>query len=247
MKRLILEGEGERQRRLNVPVARLPVQKDVLAMSLVFLQVQVPDVPVILDQNLGGRITGGAGCEGEEVPHLAGFLSSARVCQLKFEKKMVTLRGRAVLKGKPETEKQILRIRPDTADELQRINRKLLVGLRLRRMLISEGIEAVIGAHKEILPADMRSAVKWRFMAQCALAVLMPNNLLLLRNHPPGGERPPVNLQGSPLCLRPFERTLRFLLVIALAVQMIEGQVSNGAPTIGNEYGWLEARHNLSL
>jgi hypothetical protein len=26
---------------------------------------------------------------------------------------------------------------------------------------------------------------------------------------------------------------------------MIEGEVSNGAPTIRNKYGWREARHSL--
>ena len=63
---------------MNVPVAGLTVQQNVVAMSLVLRQVKSPDVPVILDQNLGGRITGAAGSEGEEVPHQARFLSSAR-------------------------------------------------------------------------------------------------------------------------------------------------------------------------
>lgn len=229
---------------MNVPVAGLPVQQLVLAMRLILVEVQAPDVPVILDQNLHRRITGAAGSEGEEVPHLAWFLPTARAGQLKFEEKMVTLRGRAVLKGKMEAEKQIVGIRPVTGNEFQGINRKLGKRLRLRRMLISERIEAVISAHKEILPADMRSAVKWRFMARCALAVLVPDNLLLLRHRPPGSHSPPVNFQLLQLSCSALELTLRLLLVIALAVHMIEGQVSNGAPTIGNQYGWLEARHS---
>ena len=92
---------------MNVPVACLPVQQNVVAVGLVLRQVKSPDVPVILDQNLGSRITGAAGSEGEEVPHQAWFLSLARAGQLKFEEKMVTLRGRAILKGKMEAEKQI--------------------------------------------------------------------------------------------------------------------------------------------
>lgn len=111
-------------------------------------------------------------------------------------------------------------------------------------MLISEGIEAVISAHKEILPADMRSAVKWRFMTRSALAVLVPDKLLLLRNRPPGCHSPPVDFKLLQLGRRALELTLRLLLVIALAVHVIEGQVSNGAPTISNQYGWLEARHS---
>ena len=84
---------------MNVPVAGLPVQQNVVAVSLVLRQVKSPDVPVILDQNLGGRITGAAWSEGEEVPHQAWFLSSARAGQLEFEEKVVSLRGRAVFKG----------------------------------------------------------------------------------------------------------------------------------------------------
>ena len=84
---------------MNVPVACLPVQQNVVAVGLVLRQVKSPDVPVILDQNLGGRITGAAGSEGEEVPHQAWLLSFAWAGQLEFEKKMVTLRGRAVFEG----------------------------------------------------------------------------------------------------------------------------------------------------
>ena len=84
---------------MNVPVAGLAVQQNIVAVGLVLRQVKSPDVPVILDQNLGGRISDAAGREGEEVPHQAWFLSFARAGQLKFEEKMVTIRGRAVFKG----------------------------------------------------------------------------------------------------------------------------------------------------
>ena len=230
---------------MNVPVAGLPVQENVLAMGRVFRQIQVPDAAVIFDENLGCRITGAAGSEGEEVPHLAWFLPTARIGELNLYQQVVPLRGRAVLKGKAKAKKEIVRIRPDTAGEFQGINRELLPGLRFRRMLISEGIEAMISTHKEILPADMRSAVKWRFMARSALAVLVPDNLLRLRYRSPGSHSPPVNLQLLQLRRCTLELALRLLLVIALAVHVIEGQVSNGAPTIGNQYGWLEARHSL--
>ena len=232
---------------MYVPVAGLAVQQNIVAVGLVLRQVKSPDVPVILDQNLGGRITGAAGSEGEEVPHQAWFLSFARACQLKFEKEMVTLRGRAVLESKMEAEKQIGRIRPFTGDEFQRINRKLGKWLRLRRVLISEGIEAMVSTNKEILPADMRSAVKWRFMAQCALAVLVPDLLCLVGNGPPGSKRPPVNFELFKLAGRSLELALGFLLVVAASVHVIEGQVSNGAPTVSNEHGWHETRHSLSL
>ena len=40
--------------------------------------------------------------------------------------------------------------------------------------------------------------------------------------------------------------SLRLLLIEALAILMIERQVSDGAPTIRNQYGWREARHSSS-
>ena len=84
---------------MNVPVAGLAVQQNIVAVGLVLRQVKTPDVPVILDQNLNGRIACAAGRKCEKVPHEARFFPFARFCELKFEKKMVTLRGRAVLKS----------------------------------------------------------------------------------------------------------------------------------------------------
>ena len=63
--------EKKRQRRINVPVTGLPIQKKIAAMRLVFVEVQSPDTPVILDEKFDGRIIGAARTGGEEVPHLA--------------------------------------------------------------------------------------------------------------------------------------------------------------------------------
>ena len=89
---------------MNVPVAGLPVQKKVLTMRLVLRQVKTPDVPIVLNQEIDGRITGGAGSDGEKVPHLALVLPTARLGELQLEEKFVPLRGRTVLK--PDTEAQ---------------------------------------------------------------------------------------------------------------------------------------------
>ena len=43
------------------------------------------------------------------------------------------------------------------------------------------------------------------------------------------------------------ELTPTLLLVEAPAILMIEGEVSNGAPTIRNQYGWREARHSQQV
>ncbi len=92
---------------MNVPVAGLPVQQKVTAVNLVFLQIQPPDVPVILDENLGGRITGAAGSKGEEVPHKPRFLPGSRLCKLNLHQEVIPLRGKAVLKPHFEAKKQI--------------------------------------------------------------------------------------------------------------------------------------------
>ena len=89
---------------MNVPVAGLPVKKKILAMRLVLRQVKAPDVPVVFNQEIYGRITGGAGSDGKKVPHLALVLPAARLGELQLEEKLVPLRGRTVLK--PDTEAQ---------------------------------------------------------------------------------------------------------------------------------------------
>ena len=101
----ISDCKGKLQGRVNVPVAGLSVEKKMVAMSLVFVEVKAPDVPVIHDEKIDGRITGGAGRDGEKVPHLALVLSSAWFRQLKLQKKVVPGRGRAVLKPDAESKK----------------------------------------------------------------------------------------------------------------------------------------------
>ena len=64
---------------------------------------------------------------------------------------------------------------------------------------------------------------------------------------PPSSQRPPVNIELAILGVSPGEFTLALLLVVAAPAHMIEGEVSNGAPAIGYEYGRREARHSLSL
>ena len=246
IKAAALDGDREGQRRMNVPVTGLPVQKKVSAVRLVLLQVKVPDAPIILDENYGSRITGRARSESEEVPHQPRLLSSSRFGELNLSQKMIPLRGRAVLKSQLETEKQIGRIWPFAGKKFQRIDRKLLVRLWLRLVLISERYKAVVSRDEKILPADVGSSVKRRFMAQSALAVLMPDLLNLVGNLPPGSQSTSVNIELRQLPVRPGKPSLRLLLIIAAPVHMIESQVPNGAPTISDKNRWNEARHSSS-
>ena len=70
---------------MNVPVAGLPVKKKILAMRLVLLQVKPPNFPIVFNQEIDGRITGGARSDGEKVPHLALVLPAARLGELQLE------------------------------------------------------------------------------------------------------------------------------------------------------------------
>ena len=56
-----------------------------------------------------------------------------------------------------------------------------------------------------------------------------------------------MNIELAVLGVSPGEFTLALLLVVAAPAHMIEGEVSYGAPTIRDEYGWRETRHSSSL
>ena len=162
---------------MNVSVTGLPVKKKIVTMRLVIVEVKSPDVPVIHDEKIDGRITGGAGCDGKKVPHFALVLPAAWLGELKLEEKLVSLRGRAVLKPNAETQKQVVGTRPVRGKEFRRIDREFLPGLRSRDMLVAKRIKAVIGAYKEILAGDMRGVVKRRLMAYYGLCKGIPDQL----------------------------------------------------------------------
>ena len=197
---------------MNVPVAGLPVKKKIVTMRLVIVEVKSPDVPVIHDEKIDGRITGGAGCDGKKVPHFALVLPAAWLGELKLEEKLVSLRGRAVLKPNAETQKQVVGTQPVRGKEFRRIDREFLPGLRSRDMLATKRIKAVIRAYKEILATDMRSVVKRRLMAYYGLCKGIPGQLNGMVKRPPSGQRPPVNIQLSVLARSAGEHRLYGLL-----------------------------------
>lgn len=108
IKRQISEGDWKRQLGVNVPVAGLPVKKKIPAVYLISRQVEVPDCAVVRNQKIHRRITGGAGSDGEEVPHLALVLPAAWLGELKLEKKLVPVRPFAVLEGHVEAQAQVV-------------------------------------------------------------------------------------------------------------------------------------------
>ncbi len=129
--------------------------------------------------------------------------------------------------------------------EVQGMHRKLLPGLRVGDVLVSQRIEAVIGAYKEILAGDMRGIVKGRFVAYNGLCEGVPGQLNGMLKSSPGCQRPSVNIELAVLRVSPGEFTLILLLEVAAAVHMIEGEVPNGAPAVRYQDRWREARHSL--
>ena len=228
---------------MNVPVASLPVKKKVVAVRLVFVEVKAPDVPVIPDEEIDGRITGGAGSQRQKVPHLTWILSSSWFRELELEKKMVSFRERAVIKPDAKPERKIVAAISGRRNKFRRIDREFLPRLRSGDVFVAKRIKAVIRTYKEILAGDMRGVVKRRLMAYYGLCKGIPDQLNGMVQRPPGSKRPPVNFELLILAGSSREVALGFVLVVAAPVHVIESQVSHGAPTIGNQHRWLETRH----
>ena len=78
--------------------------------------------------------------------------------------------------------------------EVQGMHRKLLPGLRVGDVLISQRIKAVIVAYKEILAGDMSGIVEGRLVAYNGLREGVPGQLNGMLQGPPGCQRPTVNI-----------------------------------------------------
>lgn len=212
-------------------------------MRLIFLQVEVPDAPVILDEELHLRITSSARPGREEIPHQTGILAAAGLGQLKFHQNLVPLRSRAGLKCNAESEPQILLTNRLRRKELQRIDRKLLPGPWIRNMFVSKRRKAVISAYEEIVAGDVRGIVKRRPVRNDGLCEGIPSQLNRMLKFTSSRQRPLMDIGLVQLRVSAAKLTPGFLLVEAPAILMIEGEVPNGAPTIRNQYGWHELRH----
>ena len=98
-------------------------------------------------------------------------------------------------------------------------------------MLVSERIEAVIGAYKEILAQDIGLVVEGRSVRLYVLRKGNPHQLRLIGDGPPRSQCPPVDIQMLQLTSGTTICRVRPLTGIALAVPMIPSQVTCG--TIG--------------
>ena len=229
---------------MNIAIPGLPVKKDIAAVDLILVQIQVPAFAEIVHCDENATIAGSTWRGGEKVPHKARFPAISGLCKLNLGKYLVAACRLRLGEIRVETKAEVGTINGSILKS-ERIDREILPGLRGRDVLVAQRIEAVISAYKEILARDVRRIVKGRLVANNGLCEVIPSQLNRMLQRPPGSKRPPVNIELAVLGVSPGEFTPALLLVVAAATHMIEGEVSNGAPTIRDEYGWREARHSL--
>ena len=229
---------------MNVPIAGLPVKKDVLAVDLILVQIQVPALAEIVNCHENATIARGTRRGGEKVPHKARFPAVSGLCKLNLGENLVAACRLRLGEIRVETKAKDGAINGSVL-EFQTVRRERLPGLRGRDVLITQRIEAVIGAYKEILAGYGRFIVVGRPVAYNGLCEGIPGQLNRMVERPPSCQRPPVNIELAVLGVSPGECTPALLLVVAAAVNVIEGEVSEGTPAIRYEYGRREARHSL--
>lgn len=230
---------------MNVPIPGLPVKKDIAAVDLILVQIQVPAFAEIVHCYENATIAGSTWRGGEKVPHKARFSAISGLCKLNFGKYLVAACRLRLGEIRAEAKAKVGAINGRVL-ELERIDWEILPSLRGRDVFMAQRIEAVIGAYKEILAGDVRRIVKGGLVAYNGLCEVIPSQLNRMLQRPPCSQRPPVNIELAVLGVSPGEFTPTLLLVVAAAAHMIEGEVSNGAPAIGNQYGRFETRHSSS-
>lgn len=216
---------------MNVPIPSLPVKKDIAAVDLILVQIKVPALTEIVHCDENAAIACSTWSGSEKVPHKARFPAISGLCKLNLGKYLVAARRLRLGEIRVETKSKVGAINGSVL-ELERIDRKILPGLRGRDVFVAERIEAVIGAHKEILAGDMRRIVEGWLVAYNGLCELIPGQLSRMLQRPPGSQRSAVNIELAVLGVSPGEFTLALLLVVAAPAHMIEGEVSYGAPAI---------------
>ena len=114
-------------------------------------------------------------------------------------------------------------------------------------MPVSERIEAVISAYKEILVRDIGLVVEGRSVRLYVLCKGIPHQLRLMGDGPPRRQCPPMDIQMLQLASSAAICRVRPLTGIALAVPVIPCHVTCGAVGVSNQYGRPELGHSLSL
>ena len=112
-------------------------------------------------------------------------------------------------------------------------------------VFIPQSSKAVISTYKQIVPRDMRTVVKWRFVRLSFDGETVPQILHLVRHRPPGSQRPAMDCKTGLLSLCRRERRTGAFPYMAFPVQMIRSDISGGAVEVTEQYVWSKLVHRL--
>ena len=111
-------------------------------------------------------------------------------------------------------------------------------------MFTAELGEAVIGTYKEIVAADVVIVVIRRTMGWNGTGVVIPLQLDTVRQMLPGKYCAVMDLSLVKLGCSTTVYGVWLALVVALAITVKEGNITNTGPAIFNQCGGMELRHN---
>ena len=178
---------------MNIPIDGQPVKKNVLTVDLILVQIQVPALAEIVNCHENATIARGTwrGCE--EIPHKARFPAVSGLCKLNLGENLVAACRLRLGEIRVEAKAKVGAINGSVL-EFETVSRERLPGLRGRDVLVSQRIEAVIGAYKEILAGYGRFIVVGRLVAYNRLCEGIPGQLYRMVERPPSCQRPPVDI-----------------------------------------------------
>lgn len=187
---------------MNIAIPGLPVKKDIAAVDLILVQIQVPPFAEIVHCDENAAIAGSTWSGSEKVPHKARLPSISGLCKLNLGKYLVTAFRLRLGEIRVETKAKVGAINGSVL-ELERIDREILPDLRGRDVFVAQRMEAMIGAYKEILARDVRRIVKGRLVAYNGLCEVVPGQLNRMLQRPPSSQRPPMNIELAVLGVSP--------------------------------------------
>ena len=161
---------------MNIAIPGLPVKKDIAAVDLILVQIQVPAFAEIVHCDENATVPGSTRRGGEKVPHKPRFPAISGLCKLNLGKYLVTVCRLRLGEIRVKAKAKVGAINGSVL-KLERIDREILPGLWGRDMFVAQRIEAVIGAYKEILAGDVRRIVKGRPVAYYGLCEVIPGQL----------------------------------------------------------------------
>ena len=161
---------------MNVAIPGLPVKKDISAVDLILVQIQVPALAEIVHCDENATVPGSTRRRGEKVPHMPRFPAISGLCKLNLGKYLVAACRLRLGEIRVEAKAKVGAINGSVL-EFERVDWEILPGLWGRDVFVAQRIEAVIGAYEEILAGDVRRVVKGWLVAYNGLCEVVPGQL----------------------------------------------------------------------